>query len=51
MGFKYHKQINKTFNYQKGNNDKEKQINIVREGEKRINYSFNNTIRQIKIKE
>ena len=26
MGFKYHKQINKTFNYQKGNNDKEKQI-------------------------
>ncbi len=26
MGFKYHKQINKTFNYQKGKNDKEKQI-------------------------
>ncbi len=21
MGFKYHKQINKTFNYQKGKND------------------------------
>jgi hypothetical protein len=51
MGFKYHKQINKTFNYQKGKNDEDIQINIMREGEKKINYSFNITIRQIKIKE
>jgi hypothetical protein len=45
MGFKYHKQINKTFNYQ---NDKEKQINRMREGEKRRNYSFNNTKSRLK---
>ncbi len=51
MGFKCHKQINKTFNYHKGKNDEEIHINIIREGEKSINYYFNNTIRQIKIKE